>query len=224
MSWKQREAVALPLLLAGDMPSFLLRFVPIHVSIVDSATHKNIKATYYVSADYVSIGNNDDWARLPLTPMAAQQLADTLHCFLPTKKMVDDIYKHSQIKLPPIPMYAFRDSGITMYQHHLIIEGQRKQKKGLIAGIKKDLVISSKLTSAKPDREAIYGWHQLNGKPIQPLYLGHINWWVDYSHGTRLAYRYIVVDGKKIDYIQVLQNPRFRKLLCDEDVCDFYRY
>jgi len=55
-------------------------------------------------------------------------------------------------------MYAFRDSSITMWQHHLIIEGQRKGKKGLIAGIKKDVVLSGKIPrDAKPDREAIYG-------------------------------------------------------------------
>ncbi len=43
--------------------------------------------------DYLSIGSNDDWARIPLSPMAAQQIADSLNCFLPTRKMVDDIYK-----------------------------------------------------------------------------------------------------------------------------------
>ncbi len=58
-------------------------------------------------------------------------------------------------KLPPVPMYAFRDSSVTMWQHHLIIEGQRKGKAGLIAGIKKDLVLSGKVThDTKPDREA----------------------------------------------------------------------
>ena len=26
-----------------------------------------------------------------------------------------------------------------------------------------------------------------DGKPIQPLYTGHVNWYVDYSHGVRLV-------------------------------------
>ena len=225
MYWKDREALAMPLLLSGNMPSFLLKFSPIHVSILDSTTNRTIHATYYVSSDYVSIGTDNDWVRIPLTPMAAQQLADTLHCFLPTKKIVDDIYQQAKIKLSPISMFAFRDSAITMYQHHLMIEGQRKLKKGLIAGIKKDLVLSDKIIRHnKPDREAIYGWHQLNGKPIQPLYAGHVNWWVDYSHGTRLIYRKIKVDGKLIDYIDILKNPRLKRLLCDEQYCDSYRY
>jgi hypothetical protein len=157
--------------------------------------------------------------------MAAQKIADSFHCFLPTRKMVDLIYKQSTVKLEPVPMYAFRDSSVTMWQHHLIIEGLRKGKKGLIAGIKKDVVISGKIVrDAKPDREAIYGWHKLNGQPIQPLYTGHINWWVDYSHGIRLIYRLIKVDGKSIDYIDALKHPLYQQLLCDETFCDFFRY
>ena len=122
-------------------------------------------------------------------------------------------------------MYIHRDSTVTMWQHHLIIEGQRKQQKGLIAGIKKDVVISGKITrDARPDGVAIYGWHQLDSKPIQPLYTGHIYWWVDYSQGIRLVYRNIKVDGKWMDYADVLKDSLLKRLLCDEEFCDFYRY
>ena len=76
----------------------------------------------------------------------------------------------------------------------------------------------------KPGRVAIYGWHQLNGKLIQPLYTGHVNWWVDYSQGIRLVYRKIRVNGKWMDYMDILKDPVLQKLLCDEERCDFYRY
>ena len=225
MNWQDREAIALTLLLNGNMPEFMFRFVPIHASVVDSATGKTIQAIYFVSPDYISIGTNKDWARLPLTPMAAQALADTLHCFLPTRKMVNDIYRQAIVKLTPVPMFAFRDSGVTMYQHHLIIEGQRQLRPGLIAGAKKDVVVSDKLTrSDKKDRVAIYGWHQLSGQPIQPLYTGHINWYVDYSHGIRLIYRTILVDGKKMDYIVVMKDAVLRGLLSDEAFSDVFKY
>jgi UDP-galactopyranose mutase len=122
-------------------------------------------------------------------------------------------------------MFAFRDSTPTFFQHHLIIEGQRKGREGLIAGIKKDVVISDKLTrEAKKNRVAIYGWHKLDGKPIQPLYTGHVDWYVDYSHGIRLIYRTIWIDGKHMDYIDVMKHPVYKRLLCDEDACDVYRY
>lgn len=225
MKWAARDSFVLKEIFAGAIPSFLKRFVPIHTSIIDTATGKTIKATYYVSPDYLSIGTDADWARVNITPKAAQQIADSFHCFLPTRKMVDDIYKAAKVKLAPVPMYAYRDSTPTMWQHHLIIEGQRKGRKGLIAGIMKDVVISGKISrDAKSDRVAIYGWHQMDGKPIQPLYTGHIFWWVDYSQGIRLVYRKIKVDGKWMDYEKVLKSAMLQKLLCNEEYCDFYRY
>lgn len=225
MNWKSRDSFALKEILSGTIPSFLKKLSPVEVSIVDSVSGKMIRATYYVTPDYISIGNDDDWARINITPMAAQQIADSFHCFLPTRKMVNAIYKAAELKLEPVPMYAFRDSTPTMWQHHLIIEGQRKGRKGLIAGIKKDVVISGKiLRDKRPDRVAIYGWHQLNGQPIQPLYTGHINWWVDYSQGIRLVYRRVKVGKEWMDYTDLLKDPVLQKLLCDEEFCDFYRY
>jgi hypothetical protein len=139
--------------------------------------------------------------------------------------MADDIYRAARVKLEPVPMYAFRDSTPTMWQHHLIVEGQRKGRKGLIAGIQKDVVISGKIKAdGRPDRVAIYGWHKLDGNPIQPLYTGHVNWWVDYSQCIRLVYRKIKVNGKWMDYEQVLGDPVLQRLLCDEPDCSFFRY
>ncbi len=222
--WKERDSLAKIEILSGNIPSFLRKFVKIHTSMTDSSG-KTISAWYFVAPDYLALGTDNDWARIPLTPMAAQIIADSFHCFLPTRKMVNDIYEQATVKLVPVPMYAFRDSSVTMWQHHLMIEGQRKGKKGLISGIKKDVVISGKISrDSKPDREAIYGWHKLDGKPIQPLYTGHINWWVDYSHGIRLVYRTIWVNGKAMDYTEVMKSVVLNKLLCDEEWSDFVRY
>lgn len=224
MGWKQRDSVAVKEILSGNIPAFLKHFVPVYSSIKDS-NGKQLTAVFYVSADYVSLGNNEDFARIPLTPMAAQKIADSFNCFLPTKKMVDLIYEKATIKLEPVPMFAFRDSSVTMWQHHLMIEGQRKQKKGLIAGIKKDVILTDKLAAyPKPDRVAIYGWHRLDGKAIQPVHTKHVNFYVDYSHGIRLVYRKIKVDGKWMDYVEILKDPLLQQLLCDEPECNFVRY
>ncbi|RYD76976.1 MAG: hypothetical protein EOP53_13750 [Sphingobacteriales bacterium] len=224
MAWKQRDSVAVKEILSGNVPDFLKQFVPVFSSISDSNGNHH-KAIIYVSADYLSVGNKDDFARIPLTPLAGQKIADSFHCFLPTKKIVDLIYEQATVKKEPVPMFAFRDSSVTMWQHHLMIEGQRKQQKGLIAGIKKDVVISAKILSdAKPNRVAIYGWHKPDGKPIQPVYTGHVNWYADYSHGIRLVYRKIKVDGKWMDYEDILKDAVLQRLICDEAVCDFYRY
>ncbi|MEO9022006.1 MAG: hypothetical protein ABI237_15155 [Ginsengibacter sp.] len=220
----EREDRAKDEILKGDIPPFLRKMIKIKTSItLDDG--KKIHAYYFVTPDYLSIGSNGDFARIPLTPMTAQKIADSLRCFLPTRKIANDIYKAAKVKLEPVPMYAFRDSTVTMYQHNLIIEGQRKLRKGLIAGIKKDVVITEKLLrDTKPNRVAIYGWQKPDGNPIQPLYTGHINWYVDYSHGIRMVYRTIYVNKKPMDYIDVLKDKTLRRLLCDEEYCDCYRY
>jgi hypothetical protein len=110
-----------------------------------------------------------------------------------------------------------------MWQHHLMIEGLRNNKKGLIDGIKKDIVLTSKMLTA-PNKVAIYGWYQFNGKPIQPLYTGHINCYVDYSHGARLIYKKIKVNNQMMDYEEILKDAFLRKLICDEADCSFTKY
>jgi hypothetical protein len=225
MKWAARDSFVLKEALAGHIPAFLKKFRAVKVNTFDSVKNKTIHAVYYAAPDYLSIGTSGDWARINITPYAAQKIADSFGCFLPTKKMVDDIYKAAKVKLEPVPLYAFRDSTPTMWHHHLIIEGQRKGRKGLIAGIQKDVVISGKLLrDPKKDRVAIYGWHKLDGNPIQPLYTGHIFWWVDYSQAIRLIYRKIKVNNKWMDYVDVLKDPVLQKLLCDETYCDCYRY
>lgn len=224
LSREERETIAVREVLSGNIPPFLKYFVRVETEMTDSLGIAH-QVAYFVAPDYLSVGSQADFARIPLTPMAAQQIADGLNCFLPTRKMVNDIYQQSQVKLEPIPLYQYRDSALMFWQHHLMIEGQRQQRRGLIAGIKKDVVISGKVPrDTRPHRVAIYGWHKPDGQPIQPLYTGHVDWYVDYSHGIRLVYRRLKVDGRWMDYEEVLKSPLLKKLLCDEGDCDFYRY
>ena len=218
-SWKQRDSLAIEKILAGNMPSFLYRLVPVEIKGMDSAHSKPVSIIIYVSPDYLSIGNDNDWARIPVTPMAAKVIADSFQCIFPTTKMVDAIYRKAVVKLSPMPLFAFRDSTPTMYHHHLIIEGQRKGAKGLIAGIKKDIVPYNSMANAKKERVAIYGWHKPDGKPIQPFYTGHVNWYVYYSHGLRLVYRKMKVNGKWKDFSDVMKDEFLRSLICSSGDC-----
>ena len=223
-NWKQRDSLFLECFNKGNVPAFFFRFVPVSFNYTDSLGN-TYKILFYCSPDYAMIGTNDDWARVPLTPLGAQIMADSLHCFLPTRKMVDLIFQQSTVKLEPVPMYAYRDSTVTMWQHHLIIEGQRRGMKGLISGIKKDVVIcSEEALKGKANRVAIYGWHKLDGKPIQPLYTGHVNWYADYSHGARMIYEKIKVNGKWVHYKSLLNDPLLRSALSDETGTMMLRY
>lgn len=213
---KLRDSLLIDSFFKEQVPEFFFNFRPVTVKHKD-LSGKKYTIRFYCSPDYISIGNNADWARVPITPMAAQLIADSLNCFLPTPKMVDLIYQQSNVKLHPIPLDTFRDSTITMWQHHLLIEDQRKGEKGLISGIKKDIVICSKQKlKGKVDRVAIYGWHKLDSKPIQPLYGGHVNWYVDYSHGARMVYRKIKVNGSWMDYTEFFANESLSISLSDQ--------
>lgn len=64
----QREELAKNEILEGNIPSFLKKFVKIKTSIT-SENGKVIHAYYFVAADYLSVGSNKDFARIPLTPM-----------------------------------------------------------------------------------------------------------------------------------------------------------
>ncbi|MEP6673504.1 MAG: hypothetical protein ABJA78_00050 [Ferruginibacter sp.] len=226
LSSREREKIIVPFMLAGNIPSFNLQLKKVKIKFTDS-TGKIYKAVVFVSPDYLCIGNDKQFMRMPLTPQAAQQIADSLHCILPTKKMVDEIYLAASVKSEPHPLTENRDSFQTFLQHHQIIEHQLNFKHSgkIIAGIKKDVVQTPKIyTASKPNRVAIYGWHQLTGIAIQPLYTGHVDWYVDYSHGIRLVYEKMIINKKVYLIKDVLNNRQLQPLLCDEDTCGYTRY
>ena len=67
------------------------------------------------------------------------------------------------------------------------------------------------------DKVVIYGWHKPDGIPIQPVYSGHIDWYVDYSHGIRLINNQVLIDGKHFLLTDVLRDPLQYKIFSDED-------
>jgi hypothetical protein len=215
----EREKMVVDQVLAGNVPDFFRTFKSIGPigagsSSVDGIDHVG---TYYVSTDVLAIGNDQDFFRMPLTPVSAEKIADALGCSLITRKISDDIYAHADIKVAPMPLTVNRESPETFYQSNQIIESQRGgQSSGLlIAGIKKDVVLTNRL-HGREGHVAIYGWHKLDGKPIQPLYVGHLETYVDYSHGIRLIGDAMDVDGKMTTVQTVWADPKLCALLSDE--------
>jgi len=67
---------------------------------------------------------------------------------------------------------------------------------------------------------AIYGWHYPGGKPIQPLYVGHWDRYVDYSHGIRLVAGEMIIDGQTHRVSDVLKDTLLCGLVSDEGPID----
>ena len=85
----------------------------------------------------------------------------------------------------------------------------------LTAGHHKDLVSTPRLAGT-PGKVAIYGWHRPDGTPVQPLYTGHADTWVDYSHGVRLVGKTVSLNGHDTTVEQILADPKTAGLLSDE--------
>lgn len=224
-----RENVVLREVLAGNVPDSLRQLCPVTVTnLFDGQTNS---ATFFVTADYLAIGAQTDYFRVPLTPMAAQSIADRLDCILPTRKMVDAIYATADVRLSPspIPPSGSMTHIIEFYKHDLAVRlqletlPQHPPPGALIAGHKKDVVITPRLAT-NTGKVAIYGWHQTNSQPIQPLYLGHTNSWVDYSHGIRLVQQRMILNGQTTTVSDVLANPKLAGLLSDEGIMTNARY
>ena len=141
--------------------------------------------TFWVAPDYLK---DDRGVRIPTDARAALGEARIEGCTLPSRELVDAIWQRSDTKLDPQTMPATAAMTSRQYAewHNQLIERQLSDKPrphGLIAGHKKDILLSS-----RPDRVLIYGWHQLNGKPIQPPSYAHHWSYADYSHGVRLVW------------------------------------
>ena len=226
LSVRQREDSIITYMFKGFMPSYNFQFKKISYE-YKNASGEKFKISFWTTPDYLAIGTNKNFVRMPLTPQAAQLLADQFHCVLPTTKMVDEIYKTAKLKLPPIPLVESRDSLPTFVKHHHLVQQQLNGKipSEIIAGIKKDVVQSTAvLNNPKPNRVAIYGWHKLNRKPIQPLYTGHVDWYVDYSHGVRLVYENMLINNKIYFVKDVLNNPELARSICNDNKCSWMRY
>ena len=216
-----REAAVVTAMRNGHVPSWWRRFVEVKLG----------EAVISVSPDYVCIGTEDDYWFAPLTPAAAQAVADELGCVLPTRKMVEAIWRAAPLKLEPVPIMPSKAmTTVPVFSQHTMMV--REQRDGarvaypfgtLVAGHKKDVVITPRLETT-PDRVAIYGWQRKDGAVIQPLYLGHAATWADYSHGVRLVKRAMTVGGVATTVAAVLADAEKSALLSDEGPITHPRY
>lgn len=216
-SSEQRERAILNEIFIGNIPSFLRQLKP--VKLVHRYQGRVYEGYVYVTPDYLAIGSDNDFVRIPMTPITAQKIADKFGFVLPTRKLVNDIYNQSEIKLSPRPLPPGRMMTSNSYydSHNRMIESQLRDKNRtkLVAGHKKDLVITNQLI-ARPSRVAIYGWHRAPSSPIQPLSLVHGNTYADYSHGVRLIGQIMQVGHYKMYVRDVLKDRKLSGMLSDE--------
>ena len=218
---KEREEEIYKAIQAGNVPDFLRNTVTINAEFKDSAGIVH-QVVYEAMPDYLSVGSDPDFCRIPMNPRTSQLLADAFGGSLLTAKLSDHIYKLAPVKLAPfnyIPVGNANELVSKFVAHNAQIEQQRKEAGGktglLTAGIKKDVILSTRI-AVQPEKVVIYGWHKPDGRPIQPVYSGHVWWYVDYSHGTRLVNNQVLIDGKPALLGDVLKDPVLYRIFSDE--------
>lgn len=216
----QREQLILEQLRAGNLPEFLKMLVPVHLG-HRSETGRKTTITVFAMPDYLAIGSNQDFIRIPMGRYTAAAVAGQFGFILPTTKIVDAIFRQSVFRLRPEPMRAGPEMRSTAYYlaHNQKI-GKQFLAAGcslgdLISGHKKDVVMTARLAK-RQERVAIYGWHDPAGAPIQPLSTVHGANYADYSHGIRLISDLALVDGELRSIWRILEDPVLAGILNDE--------
>ena len=220
LSGSERDSVIAQQVLSGNLPSFLRNLTPVSIT-GTLADGQDIQIIICVTPDYLAVGNDRDFVRVPMGLPAAAQIADQFGFLLPTTKMVDAIYAQADVRLAPSPMKPTNQMSSTTYllKHNQTVDDQRaplgRSLGDLTAGQKKDLVLSLRLRSA-PGRVAIYGWHRTNGAPIQPLSTVHGALYADYSHGVRLVSETAFMNGKRYSLADIMQDPNLARIISSE--------
>lgn len=219
----EREEEIYKAIVSGNVPGFLRNTVTLKGEFADSAGIKH-QVIYEAMPDYLAVGNDTDFCRIPINPMTAQRLATVFGASMLTAKLSDHIYQMAQVRLTPfnyIPVGNANELVTKFQEHNTQIEKQRKEAGGingqLIAGIKKDVILSNRIAK-QPGKVVIYGWHKSGGKPIQPVYSGHVGWYVDYSHGIRFINNQVLIDGKPALFSDILKHPVFFRIFSNENL------
>ncbi len=217
-SGRERQEAAIFEITRGNIPDFLRALKPVRIE-GRLADGRDATATIWVMPDYLAIGSNEDFLRIPLTMPSATTVANAFGFSLPTRKIVDAIHAQSDFRFEPIPMPPGPKMRSSEYylRHQRLTEEQRAGRPlgELVAGHKKDVVLTTRLRRYL-DRIAIYGWQRRDGEPIQPLSKVHGENYADYSHGIRLVWATVWIDGAAHPFYDVLKDPNLAPLLTHE--------
>jgi hypothetical protein len=214
----------------GHVPDFMTSFWTLEI--------RAGSATIYVdvSRDYLCFGTDDDYVRTPVFPTTAQRILDRIDCMVPTTKIADEIWKQAATQTPPRPWGPPYDA--SMMDTSRILEHNKRINVHLdhtrytpgtsLAGHKKDIVLSRDMQT-RPEQVWIYGWHKIDGSPIQPLSGVHEKFYCDYSHGLRLISKNARLwepgqGTKDVQLPDLLKDFRFIRALSLQGILDITKY
>ena len=249
--WVKREDAIAAQLVSGNIPDFLRNWIDIDLTYKDST--RSLSGKVQVLPDYLAVGTDDDFIHVPLDPVSAQFVADKFDAILPTARICHAIYRQAAEKnrINAIerdywqPNDSLRRSAkagraqtsTAAYVEHSDAIQARLKSAGiplgeLVAGHKKDVVISRRLLS-DTNKIAFHGFYDSKGYPHEPCYenpdrapkptcdkdtatLAHTRRFSDYSQGVRLVHAWMTVNGERKKVADVLADKDLSLLISNE--------
>lgn len=202
--------------------------------------HNNHKAVLYVMKDALKI----DGIRVNVTAKTEQKIADHFGASLLTTKICDYIWHKAEERIRPSPQ-AISSSTKAMIEHSKRVDGQITNQLKLTSTVGKDWVLDNKTYGT--NLACNHGWHYDTGLTYQGI-KGNVNpsllknpktgqyWYMiqargtrhdqdhtDYSQVCRLMTRECDIDGKRMDILDVFQNPDLADIVNNDGVLNVTR-
>lgn len=178
LSETAREREILASIARGNVPSWTWSLVSVPVA----------GRSIMVMPDFLSLGTDQDFIRVPLTPAGAASVFGAHGLRFPTKAEADAVFAAARARGGHVGFRAWsphdgfsRGSNRALAEHHATTETGRAGRSGLLDGHAKYVL------GQQGSKVVIYGgWYAGTGAtPVQPLYSGHTATYLDYSHGIR---------------------------------------
>ncbi len=225
-----RDATILNHDAARHVPSWLAVRPWREVRIVETIDGVPRELRIYVAPDFYSVGDDQSWRRVPMTPKSAQAIATRWRAILPSRKLARAIYQAADARIPMATFSPGADmtSPAKWREDDAVVASRLPDQRArllagqLVAGHRKDIVIGPGLDGSKV---AIFGGARSAPDPKanpadpwawQPYSTVHGADYADHSHGVRLILDRGYLDGVETPLADIFQHPTLHRLVSDQ--------
>lgn len=137
MTEEQRDDAIFREVSRGNIPDFLRPENFYELAVYGTVNGQDVEIRVQVAIDYLAVGTNDDYVRVPVSPLLAQRIADQFGYILPSEKVVRELDSESRATRQDIAFLAAPDAAqlvIDPETHRQVFEKWNHKKYGAYEG------------------------------------------------------------------------------------------